>query len=238
MAYLWSRLVLIPLGAVSTIVFGIASRVLHLTGSAERKQIEVARLWARSMLFLGGVKVEVEGLEKIDPNGRYVFASNHLSYIDTPVVFSRIPVQFRFLAKKGLFQIPFLGWHLKDAGHIPVPRNEPQAALRTLSQAAALIQSHGISILFFPEGGRASDGKLQEFKDGAAYIAIKAQAPLVPLALVGAREILPMGSGTIRRGLVRLRIGDPIPTVGLSSRDQRRSLTEAAREQVERMLAG
>src|SRR5271165_1147285 len=109
MAYLWSRLVLIPVGAVSTIVFGIVSRVLYLTGADERKQIEVARMWARSMLFFGGIKVEVEGLEKIDPNGRYVFASNHLSYIDTPVVFSRIPVQFRFLAKKGLFQIPFLG---------------------------------------------------------------------------------------------------------------------------------
>ena len=89
-----------------------------------------------------------------------------------------------------------------------------------------LIESQGISILFFPEGGRSRDGNLREFKDGAAYIAIKAQAPLVPLALVGAREILPMGSGTIRRGLVRLRIGDPIPTIGLSSREDRRTLTE------------
>ena len=94
-------------------------------------------VWARSMLFFGGIKVEVEGLEKIDPNGRYVFASNHLSYIDTPVVFSRIPVQFRFLAKSGLFKIPFLGWHLKDAGHISVPLEEPHGALRTLSSAAA-----------------------------------------------------------------------------------------------------
>lgn len=227
---------LIPVGAISTIVFGIVSKVLYLSGAAERKQIEVARWWARSMLFFGGIKVEVEGLEKIDPNGRYVFASNHLSYIDTPVVFSRIPVQFRFLAKSGLFKIPFLGWHLKDAGHIPVPLQEPHAALRTLSSAAALIESRGVSILFFPEGGRSRDGQLREFKDGAAYIAIKAQAPLVPLAVVGAREILPMGSGTIHRGLVRLRIGDPIPTVGLTTRDDRRTLTEAAREQVVRML--
>jgi 1-acyl-sn-glycerol-3-phosphate acyltransferase len=238
MAYLWSRLVLIPVGAISTIVFGIVSRVLHLAGSADRKLIEVARLWARSLLFMGGVKVEVEGLDKIDPNGRYVFISNHLSYIDTPVIFSRIPVQFRFLAKSGLFQIPFLGWHLKDAGHISVSLKEPHAALRTLNRTAELIESRGISVLFFPEGGRAMDGKLKEFKDGAAYIAIKAQAPMVPVVLVGAREILPMGSGTIRRGLVRLRIGDPISTVGLTSRDDRRSLTEAAREQVVKMLGG
>src|SRR6202451_4248181 len=153
MAYLWSRLVLIPIGALTTIFFGGINKILALCGASQRKQIEVARAWARSMLFFGGVRVDVEGLEKIDPNGRYVFASNHLSYIDTPVVFSRIPVQFRFLAKAGLFKIPFLGWHLKDAGHIPVPLEEPQAAVRTLSRAAALIESDGVSILFFPVGG-------------------------------------------------------------------------------------
>jgi len=228
--------VLIPIGAISTILFGTVSKGLSLAGASERKQIEVARAWARCMLFFGRVKVDVEGLEKIDPNGRYVFASNHLSYIDTPVVFSRIPVQFRFLAKTGLFRIPFLGWHLKDAGHIPVPREDPRAALRTLTRTAELIESRGISVLFFPEGGRAMDGKLQEFKDGAAYIAIKAQAPLVPIALVGAREILPMGSGTVRPGRVKLRIGDPIPTVGMTTQN-RGSLTEAAREQVVKMLA-
>jgi 1-acyl-sn-glycerol-3-phosphate acyltransferase len=236
MAYLWSRLVLIPIGAITTILFGAVSKGLSLAGAPERKQIEVARAWARSMLFFGRVKVDVEGLEKINPHGRYVFASNHLSYIDTPVVFTRIPVQFRFLAKVGLFKIPFLGWHLKDAGHIPVPREDPRAALRTLTRTAELIESRGISVLFFPEGGRSEDGKLQEFKDGAAYIAIKAQAPLVPLALIGAREILPMHSGTIRPGRVKLRIGDPIPTIGMTTHN-RGSLTEAAREQVAKMLA-
>ena len=98
---------LIPIGGLTTIAFGAISKILALCGAAQEKQIEVARVWARSILFLGGVKVDVEGLGKIDPHGRYVFASNHLSYIDTPVVFSRIPVQFRFLAKIGLFQIPF-----------------------------------------------------------------------------------------------------------------------------------
>jgi len=236
MAYLWSRLVLIPIGVITTILFGVVSKGLSLAGAPQRKQIEVARAWARAMLFFGGVKVDVEGLDKIDPNGRYVFAANHLSYIDTPVVFSRIPVRFRFLAKSGLFKIPFLGWHLKDAGHISVPLEDPRASLRTLTRTAELIETRGISVLFFPEGGRSMDGKLQEFKDRAAYIAIKAQAPLVPIALVGAREILPMGSGTIRPGRVKLRIGDPIPTVGMSTRD-RGSLTDAAREQVVKMLA-
>lgn len=235
MAYLWSRLVLIPLGALSTILFGSISGVLHLFGATERRQIEVGRMWARSLLFMAGVRVEVEGLEKIDPEGRYVFVSNHLSYIDTPVVFSRIPVQFRFLAKKGLFQIPFLGWHLTTAGHISVPREDPRAALRTLSRTAELIESKGISPLFFPEGGRSPSGELQEFKDGAAYIAIKAQVPMVPLALIGPYEILPMGSATIRPGRVKLRIGDAVPTVGLTLRD-RGAVTQQVRENIVGML--
>ena len=234
MSRLRSFLYVAPLTILSTIFCGALSLCAALAGS-ERKQIAIARLWARSLLFFGGVEVQVEGLEKIDPEGRYVFVSNHLSYMDTPVVFSRIPVQFRFLAKKGLFQIPFLGWHLKTAGHIPVPREDPRAALRTLSRTAELIDTRGISVLFFPEGGRSLDGKLREFKDGAAYIAIKAQAPLVPLALIGTREVMPMGSALVTPGRVRLRIGDPIATKGMTLKD-RGALTEAARGQVEGLL--
>lgn len=235
MSRLRSALVVAPLVVLSTILCGMLSLIAALFRS-ERTQIAIARMWARSLLLFSGVRVEVEGLDKIDLEGRYVFASNHLSYMDTPVVFSRIPVQFRFLAKKGLFQIPFLGWHLQTAGHIPVPREDPRAALRTLSRTAELIDSRGISVLFFPEGGRSKDGKLREFKDGAAYIAIKAQAPLVPLALVGTHEVMPMGSGIVHSGRVRLRIGDPIPTHGLTLRE-RNSITEAARAQVEKMLS-
>ena len=235
MYYLWSRLVLIPLGALSTIVCGSISGILHLFGASERRQIEVGRAWARSLLFMGGVRVSVEGLEKIDPEGRYVFVANHLSYIDTPVVFSRIPVQFRFLAKKGLFQIPFLGWHLTTAGHISVPREDPRGALRTLARTAELIESKGISALFFPEGGRSASGELQEFKDGAAYIAIKAQVPLVPLALIGPYAILPKGSGTLRPGRVKLRIGDPVPTAGMTLR-ARAAVTETLRARIIGML--
>jgi 1-acyl-sn-glycerol-3-phosphate acyltransferase len=154
--------------------------------------------------------------------------------MDTPVVFSCLP-EFRFLAKKGLFRIPFLGWHLKTAGHIAVPREDPRASLRTLSRAAELIEERGTSLLIFSEGGRAMDGQLADFKEGAAYLAIKAQAPLMPIALVGTREILPMGSGVINPGRVILRFGRPIPTAGMTLRD-RRELTEAARDQIVAML--
>jgi 1-acyl-sn-glycerol-3-phosphate acyltransferase len=152
-------------------------------------------------------------------------------------VLGSIPANFRFLAKKGLFQIPFLGTHLKQAGHIPVPREDPRAAVKTMNLAAQVIRDRRISILIFPEGGRSHDGILQPFKEGGAYIAIKAHVPLLPIALVGTRSILAMGSAVFHPfQRVTLRIGNPLPTAGLTLRD-RDQLTAAAREQIVAMLA-
>ncbi len=230
-ALVWSLLIVDPLIILSTIFCGSMGLVLSFFDPRGRAQIKVARAWARSLLLFAGVRVSVEGLEKIDPNAGYVFVSNHLSYMDTPVVLSNIPVQFRFLAKQGLFQIPLLGTHLARAGHIPVPREDPRAAVKSLSRAAEIIRKHGISVLIFPEGGRSDDGELHPFKEGAAYIAIKAGVPVVPVAIIGTREVMAMGSATIRRGRVRLRIGDPIPAADLALRD-RHALTEQVRERI------
>ena len=237
MALLWSLVVIDPLIILSTVFCGCFSIAITLFDKSGNQAIRVARLWARSLLWFAGVRVKVEGLEKIGTSGKHVFCSNHLSYMDTPVVLGHIPTQFRFLAKKGLFDIPFMGTHLRQAGHIPVPLDDPRAAVRTLTQAARGIQERSTSMLIFPEGGRSDDGELQEFKDGGAYIAIKAQVPLVPVALIGTREVLAMHSATFhpfRR--VILRIGDPIPTAGRSLRD-RQELTEAVRRQIVEMLA-
>ena len=116
--------------------------------------------------------MRIEGLESIDPAGAYVFVANHQSFMDTPVVLAHIPLQFRFLAKKGLFLIPFLGTHLRRAGHLPVVRDNPRASLKSMTDAARIIRERGISAFLFPEGGRGTD-ELQDFKGGAAYIAIK-----------------------------------------------------------------
>ena len=231
MAFLWSLVVIDPLIILSTILCGCVSIVLTLFDKSGDLAILVGRVWARSLLLFVRARVRVEGLEKIDPEGKYVFCSNHLSYMDTPVVLSHIPVQFRFLAKRGLFQIPFMGTHLKQAGHIPVPLEDARASVKTLTLAAETIQKRSVSLLIFPEGGRSEDGVLQPFKEGAAYVAIKAQAPIVPIALVGTRAILPMHGATFRSGPVMLRIGDPIPTKGLTARD-RQALTQRVREQI------
>jgi 1-acyl-sn-glycerol-3-phosphate acyltransferase len=208
-----------PLIIIATILLGSLNLFVSLFETDGKRQVAIAQYWSRVLLFIAGVKLDIEGLEKIDPAGSYVFVSNHVSYMDTPVVLGHIPVQFRFLAKKALFSIPFLGYHLKRAGHIPVPRENPRAAIKAMSDAARIIQERRISVLIFPEGGRSLTG-LKPFKEGAAYIAIKAGVPVVPLYLKGTLEVLPMGSLTVRPGHVVMRVGDPVPTAHLTLHDR------------------
>ena len=219
-SYWYSLLVRAPLVILSTALMGTLSLIASLWDRSGRQQLAIARVWARMLLWAAGARVGAVGLEKIDPRGTYVICPNHVSYMDTPVLLSYIPVNFRFLAKEELLRIPFIGGHLKRAGNISVPLDDPRAALRVLSAAGRAMQENGVSVLVFPEGGRSATGQLREFKDGAAYLAIKAQVPLVPVALIGVRDILPMHSHHLRPGRVTLRIGDPIPTAGCKPSDR------------------
>jgi 1-acyl-sn-glycerol-3-phosphate acyltransferase len=225
-----------PLIVLSTMFFGLISVAFSLFDKTGNRQISVARLWARSLLLASGIHVTVEGLEHIHPGSSYVLVSNHASYMDTPVVMASIPVQFRFLAKRGLFKIPLLGTHLGQAGHIPVPREDPRASVKTMQLAAESIVRRQISMLIFPEGGRSLDGGLKPFKEGAAYIAIRAGAPVVPLALIGTHDVLPMHSSIVRPGRVTLRILPPIKTAGLTLKD-RGHLTEQLHDLIAKNLA-
>jgi 1-acyl-sn-glycerol-3-phosphate acyltransferase len=214
---------------LATIFFGSISLLVSFFDSTGRRQIRVARAWARTLLNVSGVRVKVEGLEHIDPQGSYVFISNHLSYMDTPVALANVPAQFRFLAKRGLFKIPFLGTHLSRAGHIPVPREDPRAAVKTMQIAAETIQQKKISLLIFPEGGRSRDGVLRPFKEGGAYIAIRAGVPVVPMVLLGTQRVLPYGARVVLSGEVKLRVLKPIATNGFTLKD-RAILTSKLRE--------
>jgi 1-acyl-sn-glycerol-3-phosphate acyltransferase len=223
----WLRGVIIadPAIILSTAIFATVSVATSFFDNTGRIPASIARAWARFLLFASGVQVTVEGLEHVDPNSSYIFMSNHTSYIDTPVVLANIAAQFRFLAKRGLFQIPFLGTHLSRAGHIPVPREDPRAAVKTLQLAAEIVQKKKISLLIFPEGGRSHDGVLTEFKEGGAYIAIRAGAPIVPLVLIGGTGVLPYGAAVVQSGKITMRILPPIKTTGLTLKD-RSTLTQ------------
>lgn len=219
-----------PIIVLDTIVMGTLSMLASVFDRRGFTQHRIARAWARIIVWASGIRVEVEGLENLDRNASYVLVSNHLSLTDTPVVMSRIPLQFRFLAKESLFGIPLLGGHLKRAGHLVVELDNPRAGLRTLARAGRAIAGSGVSVLVFPEGGRSETGALQEFKSGAAYLAIKAGVPVVPIGITGTRESLPMHSVMVRPARVRLAIGEPIPTAGLKARDHGRLTAELWRK--------
>jgi 1-acyl-sn-glycerol-3-phosphate acyltransferase len=199
---------------VATIIFGTASLVVSFFASTGRTQHRLSRHWARWLLRACGLRLKVEGAGNVAPGGSYVFVSNHRSYLDSAIVLPRIDVQFRFFAKHSVFYWPLIGYHLKRAGHLPVHYTNPRESLKSMSAAARVIQERGISILLFPEAGRTL-GELEPFKDGAAYVAIRAGVPVVPIGILGSLEALPTGSPWIQPGVIRLRIGKPIPTIDL-----------------------
>lgn len=213
-----SVLIMIPWVVVATILMGALSFVCSFFDSSGRLQHKVAVTWARMLIKVFLVKVDVIGSHRLDPAQPYVFCSNHFSLIDTPLMFGFMPREFRILARHGLWKIPFLGWHLNRAGHVPVNRENPREAHKSIGRGADKLRD-GWSILLFPEGGRTREEVMRPFKPGAAYIAIAAGAPIVPMAIVGTRKILSPASTHLRPGRAELRVGDPIPTAGLKNRD-------------------
>ena len=203
----------------ATIMMGSMSLVASFFDPTGRRMHAIARGWSRILLAVSGIRVVAEGVEKLDPNRGYVLAANHSSYMDIPVLMITIPLQFRFFAKQGLFRIPFLGTHLQRAGHIPVVRGDARASLRSMGEGARMIRERNLSVLLFPEGGRTVD-HLAEFKEGPAYVAIKAGVPMVPVGLEGMRNILRMHSSFVYPGTVHLRVGEPIETAHLTIRDR------------------
>ena len=223
-------LILDPLILLSTALMGTISAMVSFFDSTGRTQHRVARAWAHMLVWFAGARVRVEGLQHLVPGSSYVIVANHLSFMDIPVILAYLPVEIRFLAKRSLFKAPFIGYHLRRAGHLPVEREDVRASLRTMAEAAQMIRNRGISVLIFPEGGR-SPHEMREFREGAAYIAIKAGAPVVPVGLYGTRQLLPMGSIHVKPGEVVLRIGPPIATDELNIRD-RHALTEDLQQKV------
>ena len=234
MSFLRSLLFSIPLIVLSTIVMGTLSLVASFFDRTGNSQHRLARIWGKSLLAASLIRVRAEGVEKLVPGATYVFVSNHASLMDIPALLSVLPFQFRFFAKKGLYKIPFLGTHLRRAGHLPVDRSSPRGSLKSMTAGAHIIAKRHTSVLLFPEGGRAPAG-LREFKEGAAYIAIKAGVPIVPIAIVGMRPLLPMGSVHVRSGRVTVRVGDPIPTAALALSD-RMELTQRLYREIEKLI--
>ena len=204
-----------PLFAIVTILCGSLSLFVSLFDRRGRVQHHIARFWARLSVFISGSSLTVLGAENLRKHPVVVFASNHTSYMDTPVLFASIPVQFRILAKQELWPIPFIGWYLNRSGQLPIDTRNPRATLSSLGAAAKALRQ-GMPLFIFPEGARTPDGNLGSFLSGAAYLAIRAQAPIVPMALTGVRDLLPMHAHHFYPTQLTLNVGEPILTVGMS----------------------
>jgi len=193
------------------------------------------RQWARSIVNAAGLRIRVEGTERIDPATRYIFVANHGSYLDIPVLFVAVPQPLRFMAKVSLFKVPVFGQGLRAAGFIPIDRKDRSKAKDSLDLAAERIRK-GNSIIIFPEEHRTLTGELQAFQRGAFVLAMRGGLPLVPMAIHGTYQAFPPRRWAVRSGPVRVTIGEPIQTAGLSIR-KRDELMSAMRSQIAEMLA-
>jgi 1-acyl-sn-glycerol-3-phosphate acyltransferase len=213
-----SYFIFVPLIYLYTGVMGTLSLLSSFFDRDGRMQQWFACTWSRMILKTSGIHVNAEGLEHIDPAQPAVYAANHLSALDIPVLYASLPTQFRILAKRELFRYPFMGWHLTRSGQIPIDHGDARASLRGLNRASDSLRK-GMPLVIFPEGGRSRDGRLQNFMGGAFYMAIKAQAPVVPVVLVGTYEHLPMNSFHLRPGPIQMIVGEPIQTTGMVPRE-------------------
>ena len=208
----------VPIVYLYTGVLGTMALVASIFDGTGRVQHWFARTWSQLILKTIGIRVRVIGVEHVHAAQAAVYAANHLSAADIPVLYAHLPVPFRIMAKKELFRYPFLGWYLKRSGQIPIVYGDPHASLRSLNRACDALRK-GVPLMVFPEGGRSATGELQAFMGGAFYVAIRAHMPVVPMAIVGTYELLPINSFHVMPGKVELVIGEPIPTTGLRLRD-------------------
>jgi len=213
-----SYLLLVPLVGLATTGFGCVSLLVGLWDKSGRQQHAIAHLWARTLLLISLSPVKIVGAEKLHVHETAVYASNHLSYMDTPVLFARLPFQFRILAKQSLWKVPFIGWYLNRAGQVPVDLKGSRSLVASLNRGVATLKQ-GLPLVLFPEGGRAATGQLQTMMSGCAYMAIKAQVPLIPLTLIGTYELLPIHVYALHPRPILVVVGDPISTTGLHTRD-------------------
>jgi 1-acyl-sn-glycerol-3-phosphate acyltransferase len=191
--------------------------------------------WAKTILFMCGVKLDVSSLEVIRKDLPRIYMSNHQSYFDIFALLAGLPVDFKFILKKELMKIPILGPTMKRAGYISLDREDNRKAIISMNLAADRIRN-GASVLIFPEGTRSLDGVLGEFKKGGFHLALKSGCDIVPVAIIKSRDIVPKGSLRINKGIIHLKIGKAIPVKNYSKRDMT-LLMEMVHTQVTGMMA-
>jgi len=205
---IWQYTLLMGILALPVGFFDSDGRVLHW----------FSRTWSRMIMKTILSPVKVTGFEKIDTSKPYVYAANHASALDIPVLYTYLPFHFRIVFKKELLSYPLVGWQLKRSGQVCIDQQKPTNSIAAIRSAVKSLKA-GIPLVIFPEGGRTNDGEIKPFLPGAFFLALKAQVDIVPVALVGTFELLPMDTYHIKCRPLEMRVGAPISTAGLTMRD-------------------
>jgi len=231
-----SYLIFDPLIWLYTVSLGILSIPVSLFGDKARILHDFARFWSWLIMKTILCPVRVTGLEQIDGSKPHVYAVNHGSALDIPILYVYLPFQFRIAFKKELLSYPIVGWHLRRSGQVCVDQQNPSRSIAHIRSAVKSLQE-GMPLVIFPEGGRTPDGEIKPFMPGAFFLAIKAQVDIVPVALVGTYEALPMDTYHIKCRPLEMRVGEPISTAGHSSRDME-ELAAQVRSAMENLYRG
>jgi 1-acyl-sn-glycerol-3-phosphate acyltransferase len=213
-------------------LWGIALSVFDRSGRTVHRYCAVP--WAKTILFICGVRVEMRGSENIDAKMPRIYMSNHQSYFDIFTLLAGLPLDFKFILKQELMNIPLLGWAMKGARYISIDREDGRKAVISMNKAAERIRN-GASVLIFPEGTRSEDGVVAEFKKGGFLLALKSGCDIVPVAISGSRNVVPKGSRKVNKGTIFFNIGKPIPVVEFSKREMTQ-LMEKVRNEVVGMM--
>jgi 1-acyl-sn-glycerol-3-phosphate acyltransferase len=225
-----------PLIWLYTVVFGLTSIPFGFFDTNGTILHAFARQWSKLIMKTIFSPVRITGLEKIDTSRTYVYAVNHASALDIPVLYASLPFQFRIVHKKELLSYPVIGWHLKRSGQVCVDQQNPAHSVGQIKSAVRTLKN-GMPLVIFPEGGRTADGNIQPFLAGAFFMAIKARVEIVPIALIGTYELLPMDTFHIKSRPLEMRVGNPISTSGLTLRNLE-ALSARVRQAVQELYDG
>jgi 1-acyl-sn-glycerol-3-phosphate acyltransferase len=207
-----------PLIWLYTIVMGLLALPGGIFDRSGRRLHWFSTAWSWLIMKTISSPVTVTGLDKIDTSEPHVYAVNHASALDIPVLYANLPFQFRIAFKKELLSYPVVGWQLKRSGQVCIDQQNPSHSVGSIRAALKGLKA-GLPLVIFPEGGRTPDGEIKPFLSGAFFLAIKAQVDVVPVALVGTYELLPMNTYHIKSRPLEMRVGEPISTVGLKGHD-------------------
>lgn len=221
---------------IDTLVMFFPIVIAALASRTGNFAFQLARMWSRVILTVTGVRTSIKGKEKIDKRQSYIIISNHQSHFDIPALIIRLGVQYRWIIKKEIRKVPLFGYALDASKNIFIDRSDRQSAMESINTGVERLPE-GVGVLFFAEGSRSPDGKIQKFKKGGFTVAIQKGLPILPVTVNGSRRILPKHTLVFSSGKIELVIGDPIPTRGYTM-DQIDQLMETTRNVIAASFKG